>query len=279
MAALKHKLQRTYGRGRLVVKEGVGGTRIDQIYQEGAGKIRVPKTYDKSLEAVLINTSGGLTGGDFLNWEITAQKNTNLVVTTQACEKIYKSPGDEALIQTTIKVADGARLDWLPQETILFNESRLQRQLTARLEGSARLILLEAGMLGRAAMNETVADCTFLDRWRVYRNEILVHGDDVRLNGEIHNLSKARALLNSNAAFASLAYIGPEDTDQLKVHTTSLMPLAENLGIGLSVMDGKVLARFLAKDCYHLRQKVIPFLDKLRCNLGAGTVLPKVWNL
>lgn len=272
-------MQRTFGHGRLVLKSSQNKTMLDQLYQEGAARIRLPKTYDDCCEAVMINTSGGLTGGDVMAWNIAAGQNSCGVVTTQACEKIYKSTGDVARVTTQINVEAGARLDWLPQETILFERSSLSRSLDVSLKGDARFMAVEAVMLGREAMGEKIDETTFQDRWRIRRDDKLIHADDLRIAGPIPALQKASSTLNTNAAFASFIYCGPEDPDILQGIIQKQFDDVQNLGIGVSAMDGKITARFLSRDCYELRKTLIPFLMKMRSQLGASVALPKVWNL
>ena len=104
------RLQRAEGEGRVTIKARDGLSVLDTLYQYGCGKIRIPKAYGNWLEAVLINTSGGLTGGDRMAWSATAAANTHLAITTQACERIYRSTGGAARVTTTLSVEPGARL-------------------------------------------------------------------------------------------------------------------------------------------------------------------------
>src|SRR5690606_35796222 len=119
--------QRVNGLGGLSIHCKDGRPRISRLYQEGAARIRMPQVGNDPLEAILINTSGGLTGGDRLQWDVELGENASAVITTQACERIYRSGGGEARIATRLKMAKGTRLAWLPQETILFNHSMLSR--------------------------------------------------------------------------------------------------------------------------------------------------------
>src|SRR6187402_1785151 len=125
--------QRAEGRGHLAAKWLEGRTRLAEFFQEGAAKIRLPDTFDSSMEAVIINTAGGLTGGDRMDWSVVAAPQTRIDVTTQACEKIYKASAGIAEIATRIEVGAGARVDWLPQETILFDRAALSRKLDVDL--------------------------------------------------------------------------------------------------------------------------------------------------
>src|ERR1044072_2369632 len=134
MAAASTRPQRARGRGHLAARALHGRTRLAELYQEGAAKIRLPDTFDASMEAVIINTAGGLTGGDRMDWSVEAGADTRIDVTTQACEKIYKASAGTAEVTTNINVGAQARVDWLPQETILFDRSALFRRLDVDLD-------------------------------------------------------------------------------------------------------------------------------------------------
>ena len=263
--------QRAKGSARLATKLRDGATRIDVFYQEGAGKIRIPESFDGTMEAVLINTSGGLTGGDRIDWDIGAGAGTKVTVTTQACERIYKSPGGDAHVAASLSVDTGATLHWLPQETILFDQGALRRTLDADLSDGAELIALEAILLGRKAMGETVLSGSLHDRWRVRRKGRLVHAEDLRMSGEIDRISRRPATLAGNLAFATLLYVG-EHADALmgKLHAL----LGEHLA-GSSHWKGKLEIRMAAEDGFALRKFLVPTISLLR----NGRPPPKVWNI
>lgn len=263
--------QRTKGIARLVTKEVDGRTRLDVFYQESAAKIRIPESYDGQMDAVLINTSGGLTGGDRIAWEIAAGENTSITVTTQACERIYKSSGGEAHVLSRLSAARGARLHWLPQETILFDQSALRRTLDVDLAEDAELIALEAVLIGRKATGEIVRSGSFRDRWRIRRAGRLIHAEDVNFAGDIEDVLRSRASLFGNQAFATLLYVGN--------NAEALLPklrllLGDRLG-GASHWNGKLIVRLIASEGFELRKVLIPAISLLR----NGQPAPKVWNL
>lgn len=263
--------QRTSGRGQVTAKLVDGRTRLDEFYQDGAAKIRIPESFDGRMEAVLINTSGGLTGGDRLQWGMEAGAGTSLTVTTQACEKIYKSDSGPALIESELRVGEGARLDWLPQETILFDDASLNRRLDVDLDETAEFLAIEAVLLGRKAMGEAVRYGQFRDRWRVRRSGTLIHAEDVRMTGDIENLVSQTAVLGGDVAFATLLYCGTK--------TEALLPKVRaalgEMAAGASEWNGKLVARIVAPDGYALRKSLIPALRVLRDDEN----LPKVWHL
>ncbi|THD66132.1 urease accessory protein UreD, partial [Phenylobacterium sp.] len=143
-------LQRAQGAGRIEVAADTGRTRLKRLYQDGCGKILLPvDRAARSLEAVAINTSGGLTGGDRMAWRARAEAGASLTLTTQACEKVYRARDGHAAVSVGLDVGPGARIDWLPQETILFDAADLSRTLEADLAAGATLLVVEAVVLGR----------------------------------------------------------------------------------------------------------------------------------
>ncbi|MGE6784817.1 urease accessory protein UreD [Ensifer adhaerens] len=268
--------QRAWGKGRLVAKAMLGQSRIAELYQEGCAKIRLPKTFDTSMEAVLINSSGGLTGGDRMVWEVAAGAGTDVTVTTQACEKIYKASADTVEVTTRIEVATGARVDWLPQETILFDRASLSRSLEVELAADATFLAVEAVLLGRKAMGEAVETGLFRDRWRIHVGGKLLHADNLTLSGEVARLGQRKAVLDGAAAFATLLYVGP-DCEQMLRHFRSLVDREAGVGISHFQVDGrdKLVARFVAPDGFTLRKILIPVISHLR----KQKTVPKVWVL
>jgi urease accessory protein len=263
--------QRAKGVARLATKSLDGRTRIDVFYQEGCGKIRIPESFDGSMEAVLINTSGGLTGGDRIGWEVNAGANTKVTVTTQACERIYRSSGGDAHVTARLSAGPGATLHWLPQETILFDQGALVRTLDADLSEGAELVALEAILLGRKAMGETVAYGNLRDRWRIRRNGRLIHAEDLCLSGEINSVAGRRSTLSGNLAFATVLYVG----DRAESVMPKLHALLGEWLAGASQWNGKLVIRMAAEDGFALRKILVPAISLLR----NGEPPPKVWNI
>lgn len=266
--------QRVKGNAAVSFKFVNNKTRLDKLYQHGSAKIRFPKTYGGFSEAVLINTAGGLTGGDKLDWNINLDAETKTVITTQACEKSYKSSSGLAQVTTQISVGENATCHWLPQETILYEGSALSRTFNVNLAPTAKLIALEAVMLGREAMGETINLCAFKDSWRIRRDGKLIFADDIKLEGDISKLEQASALMANQKAFATLLYCSPEDDEHLEVIANKLRLMMGAKNMAISVFNHKLIARFLAQDTYELRRYMLPLLKEL-----SGNDLPKVWRI
>lgn len=264
-------LQRAAGAGRIAVRAEDGATRLARLYQDGCAKIRLPKDHAaRSLEAVLINTSGGLTGGDRMSWRVEAEAGAALTLTTQACEKLYRARDGRAEVAVSLNAAAGARIDWLPQETILFDGAALSRTLEADLAADARLLAVEAVVLGRTAMGETVRCGALRDRWRIRREGRLVFADDLRFEGPVAEVAALAPTLAGSKAFAALLLVA-EDAGRF------LAPLRQAIGPagGASAFDGKLFARIVAPDGLSLRRALLPAIAALR----DGEPAPRVWRL
>lgn len=269
-------MQRADGEGRLSSKVSAGRTRLDRLYQQGCAKIRLPRVVSGDvLEAVLINSSGGLTGGDRLFWSIEGGAGTATVVTTQASEKIYRSAGGLADVTTRIAVAAGARLAWLPQETILFEGAGLSRVLEVDVEAGGELLLVEPVVFGRLAMGERLSGATFRDRWRVRYGRRLVHAEDQRLGPRIGDQIARPSILGGGLAMATVLWLHADAEE----YVDKVRAVAAEAGVSGWRVDGagtgKILARFVAEDGYQLRKRLVPVIELLNGRAG----LPKVWSI
>lgn len=265
------RMQRAEGRVRLAFHAKAGATRIETLFQEGCAKARLPSPLRNAApEAILINTAGGLAGGDRLATEVELAAGASAMVTTQACERVYRSTGPAATVSARLRLSGGARLAWLPQETILFDGCRLERSLEADLDSDAELLAVEAFLFGRMAMGETVRSGGLHDRWRIRREGRLIFADDLRIEGRIAGQIERTAVLDGNAALATVLYAGP-DPERL------LEPARAIIGDhgGASAWEGKFLARLVAGTGLALRRRLEPLLSLLL----SGQPLPKVWQL
>ena len=258
-------MQRAHGVGRL--EASAQGLR--SLHQAGSAKIRFARSDDGVREAVLINTAGGLTGGDRFSWGITLQPGAKLRAVTQACEKTYRSSGPPAEIEIALNLGQDAVLEWLPQETILFEGAHLRRRFEVDLEPGARLLAAEAVILGRHAMGEHDIEADLHDRWRVRRAGQVIFADDVRLAGRTER-RRGAALLDGALAFASILLVD-EDAE---ARAESLRPLLGDAG-GVSAFDGKLFCRLLDADGAGLRRRLTAVIGRLR----DGRATPRLWTV
>ncbi|MBC7281105.1 urease accessory protein UreD [Hoeflea sp.] len=276
-------LQRARGGGRLSVKLSSGESRIDRLFQEGSARIRIPRGQPGSpLEAVLINTAGGLTGGDNMDWAFEAGEGAAMVLATQACEKTYKAHGaSEAQVSVRLTLHPSSSLAWLPQETILFDRARLRRSIEVDMAPGSRLLMVEPVVFGRLAMKESVIEGQFRDRWRIRQGGQLLHAEDMRLGPDIANALERGAVAGGGLAMATVLMIAPDSEASLG-RARALIGASGGASYltvrrsGAGAQEtGKLLARIVASDSYDLRKILVPLIRLLNPSGG----LPKVWSI
>ena len=176
--------QRSAGRAEVVLSLRGGAVRLDRLFQEGAGKAMLPRVDAAEPEVVFLNTAGGLTGGDVLGYRLGVGPGASAVATTQAAERVYDCAGGTARVSVEVEVGAGGRIDWLPQETILYDGAALERRTRVDLAGDAACLALEVLVFGRRAMGETVRRLSLLDRREVRRDGRPVLVEPLRLGAE-----------------------------------------------------------------------------------------------
>ena len=273
-------MQRTGGTGRLGVRVVDRVTRLATLYQEGACKIRMPSPQSsRALDAVLINTAGGLTGGDCLDWDIHVAENASAVVTTQACERYYRSIGGVARVNASIRVEPGATLCWLPQETIIFDRASLSRTIDVELDSTSSYLMVEPMIFGRKAMGETVRQAHIADRWRIRRDGRLIHAEDLRLSGDIAALLRRANVADGAIALATIVLVSAECGDILEKLRLLAGARAGASHVRAAAGD-KIVVRMVADSGLELRRQLAPILELLTATvIGPGHGLPKFWNL
>jgi len=267
------RLERARGFAQIGVRRDDGGrSRLERLYQSGSAKVRLPRVAaDAPLEAILINTAGGLTGGDELACDVTIGDGATAVVATQAAERIYRRAAGTAAVDTTLTVAARGRLDWLPQETILFDRCSLRRRLAADVHQTGMLLAVEAVVLGRAAMGEAVREASLNDVWRIRRGGRLVFADGIRLDGDATLIMAGRATGSAATAFATVVLIAEDAPAKLDA---ARAVLADGTGeAGASAWNGMFVARLLAPTGQSLRTDLIRLIETLR-----GQGMPRVWH-
>lgn len=272
-APLRHQVfagNRASGRLKCAVVAAHGGTRRARVHEAGSLRVRFPNgERGGALDAVMVNTAGGMAGGDRFDIDVTVGAGARLTVTTAAAEKIYRSLGPDTEIGVKLTVGAGGALAWLPQETILFDQVRLRRSIDVDLAKNANLILAEAVVFGRSAMGETVRSGGFFDRWRVRRDGTLVFAETLRLDGEIAERLARRASANGGVAIATVLKLPGNDASVAAVRAVGRDFAGE---VGVSAWNGLALARLVAPDGATLRRDLIGVAAAL-----GGMPLPRLW--
>lgn len=249
----------------------LGESRIVDTRERDGYKVRSPRR-SSPPEAVLINTGGGIAAGDDILHDIHVDDDADLTVTTQASERIYRSSGGAtSKVDTRIVLGAGAGLNWLPQDTIIFDRSRLQRAISADIVRSSTLLLAETLVLGRAAMGETLAQGLFRDQWRVRRDGRLVFAENVLMRDETYRRFSEAVMAGGSQALLTLVFLAPDAEDKLgpvrEVLASAELDCAASAWNSMLVVRGMALK---TERIRHLMSEIVPAL-------GRGT-LPRVWS-
>ncbi|MGL6209078.1 MAG: urease accessory protein UreD [Paracoccaceae bacterium] len=269
-SGLTSQLQRSRGSASVgfVCRDGVAG--LATLQQSGSAKAMLPRVHSAVPEVVFLNTSGGLTGGDSLSYALDIPAGTEVTATTQTAERGYASTGLQANVRVAARVGTGGRLNWLPQETLLYEDSSVSRETKVELNGDAACLMVESVILGRHAMGEAPRNAKLTDRRIVTRNGRLIWAETLHLNRNALSQTGQPAILNGANCFAIIALIAPKAPDFTDlIRATLTEPGCQSAASG---WDGKLLVRITATDGWPLRQQVARTLRAL-------TNLPRVWQM
>ncbi len=261
---------RAMGRIALSVAAASGQSRRARVHEAGSLRVRFPNSEDASqLDAVIVNTAGGMTGGDRFDIEVDIGAGARLCLTSAAAEKVYRSLGPDTQIGVKLAVGHDAALAWLPQETILFDRARLRRTIDLDLARGAGVLLAEAVVFGRSAMGEAVACGHLFDRWRVRVDGELVFAETTKLEDAVAQQLAEAAVAAKGTAIASVLKL-PGDNEA--VAAVRAMQPSFIGDVGVSSWNGLALARLVAPNGSALRHDLLSVL----ITWGDGK-LPRLW--
>jgi len=264
------QLQRSRGSASVGFVCRQGRAQLATLQQSGSAKAMLPRVHGHVPEVVFLNTSGGLTGGDRLSYALDIPPGTEVTATTQTAERGYASPGPAAMVFVTAQVATGGRLNWLPQETLIYEDSHVSRETKVELYGDAACLMVETIVLGRHAMGEAPRNARLTDRRLISRNGRPIWAETLRLDATALTQTGQPAVLNGAKCFAIIALIAPDAPDLTeRIRATLTVPGCQSAASG---WDGKLLVRITAVDGWPLRQQVARTLRAL-------TPLPRVWQM
>jgi len=255
---------------------------MHSLYQRDPLRILFPETgAEEPLTATVVTTSGGLVGGDRLDIEISAGAQTSSRMMPQAAEKIYRSIGSNTSIHVALHAAEDSWLEWLPQETILFDQSRLRRRTTVRLQSNARALCGEMLVFGRTAMGESMQQGLLRDAWEVYRNERLIWADALQLDEKLDSIFASPGGFGGARAAACAIYAALDAAEQ-EAFARELIAAcdASELHVAVSRIGEVLVVRWLGQNSRVLRHAYGQFWAAFRHQLtGLPPIMPRLWQI
>lgn len=266
------QMQRSFGTAKAAFSLRGGRTALDDLAQVGSAKAMLPKVFSATPEVVFLNTSGGLTGGDSLTYALNIGAGAQVMATTQTAERAYASTSEAARVQVAMQVGAGGHLDWLPQETILFEDAHLSRQTHIDLAEDASALLVESLVLGRQAMGEAPRAARLTDQRIIRRQGRPFWAETLRVDAGVLAQAVSPALLGGAHALAVVAYIaqGAEDV----AAKLRALPVQDGAAMAVSGWNGRCIIRITATDGWPLRAQIIRVITTLRT-----APMPRVWQI
>jgi urease accessory protein len=270
-----------HGVTELAFAPGFGGrTRLKHLYQKAPARVLMPDSTDARVPlAVLLNTGGGLVGGDRIDISVEVAAGGQAIVTQQAAEKVYRAPEAASRVNVSLIAGTGSWLEWLPQETILFNGAQLRRTTTADVAAGGSLLAGEFLVFGRRARGETFASGGVEERWEIRRDGRTVWADALRLDGDVVQAITAPAGLNGAAAIATIVFAADAVAERLAAVRGWLADAcAGGVRAAATAICGVLVVRWLADDALRLRTAFAQFWARFRHHIGGlSETLPRVW--
>jgi len=279
---------RSQGKAVLGFEQRQNQTCLAHLYQSAPVRVLFPTpAKDDITTAILVTTSGGLTGGDHLEIESHLGAQCQALVMGQAAEKIYRSPGQDTHIDITLSVADNAWLEWLPQETIIHEAARLRRQTTVHLTASAQILAAEILVFGRHAHGEVLTQGLIQDRWDVFRDGQRIWSDCLHLEHDLQEILAHPACFDGAQACATLLWHGgfaadgqQEQRDQALLDFTRSLLEKSASPCAATMVNGLLILRWLGEDSLTLRKDFAAFWSHFRAAKGSlPAQMPRLWEV
>jgi len=278
--ALAPPLAGVHGVARIGYVKAEGVSRLSLLDQRSPLRVLFPHpAAGDPPVAALVTTSGGLVGGDRLEVEVSVGENAALMAIGQAAEKVYRSLGSDCVVDISLDVADGGWLEWLPQETILFEGARLRRNTALAVSGAGRALAGEMLVFGRVARGETVTYGLIRDAWTVRRGGRLAWADALHMDGEDipYGLDAAAGFAGARA-YATAIYVGPDAERHLGLARDAAA--MDGVRSGATLCGSILVARWLGEDPGAVRRAFGEFWMRLRAAAGQlPPRLPRLWHV
>lgn len=253
----------------MAFEAGASGTRAVRVAEADGHRVRFPRGAS-GCEAVLINTGGGVAGGDAVRIEASLAPGAAATISSATAERVYRALGRPARIEVAARLAAGSVLAWLPQETILYCGAKLERRIEVEMAEDARLTLADIIVLGRRAAGEQMTAGNLSDRWTIRRGGQLAHAEAVRLKGPIDEIMQHAATGNGAHVAATLVHLTPDAEHQLDGVRAAMQ--SSGVDTAASAWDGKLVVRVLGHRSDQVRAAIAA-----AATLLTGRPMPRVW--
>jgi urease accessory protein len=251
-------------------------TILKHSYAHAPLKIQRPFYPESNIcHAVILHSAGGMVGGDRLTYQIELESDSQALITTAAAAKIYRSNGAFAQQQIAIELGTNAHLEWLPQETIIFDRARYQQQLRVDLAVGATFCGWELVRLGRSARSETFSEGCWQNALEVWQQGKPLWIDRQQITGDLWHSRQATA---SQPLLGLLVWLGGTVSTELVAQARTLAPQNES-DWGVTALAAGLVCRYRGENRQAAQQWFIAVWDLLRQQYRhRSACVPRVWQ-
>ena len=224
------------------------------------------------MTIVLVNTAGGLTGGDEFELRVGANGDTHLTVSTQTAERVYRALGSQnADIRAKMTVTGAATLTGYRRKQFCLMD-RFSRHLDIQMDENTNFLASEMMVFGQTAMQKALRQGRVRDQWRIWRDGRLIHAEAFRLDGQIMEKLHHKASSASKVCFATTIYISC-DAEAKAGAVRGFFHSFTDVQTAVSAWKGKLVIRSLSNDTATLKKLLAQFIEQFRQMAN-----PRVWN-
>ncbi|OYD97216.1 urease accessory protein [Nostoc sp. 'Peltigera membranacea cyanobiont' 213] len=268
-----------HGKLNLVYADRKGATQL--IYDRHQAPLKVQRPFypegEKVCHSVILHTAGGMVGGDRLSSNIHLQPQAQTLITTAAASKIYRSNGLQARQTIQMQVDAGACLEWLPQETILFNDAIYRQDLRVELATGASFLGWEITRFGRSARGEKFLQGEWRSHTEIWQQGVPLWIDRQLLRGSEEIFHSPHGL-GGKPIVGSLVWVGGAVSGEIVEKTRNLWNGEGETGV--SRLQHGLLCRYRGASTSEVRNWFINVWQLLRVSfLNRGNCIPRVWQL
>ncbi|MBE9208621.1 urease accessory protein UreD [Nostoc sp. LEGE 06077] len=288
-----------HGKLNLIYAHRQNSTQL--IYNHHQAPLKVQRAFypegEKVCHSVMLHTAGGVVGGDRLSSHFHLQPNTQALITTAAASKIYRSNGLQARQTIDIQIDAGACLEFLPQETILFNGADYRQDLRVELATGASFLGWEITRLGRSARGEKFLEGEWRSHTEIWQQGVPLWIDRQFLPGNTEIFHSPHGLFGQPIV-GSLLWLGYPVSTEIIEQVRSLFTQHSALStehstlytqhsilntqhlVGVTQLEHGLLCRYRGASTSEVRNWFTAVWQILRTSfLNRNICIPRVWQI
>jgi urease accessory protein len=272
-----------HGKLNLVYGKRDNSTQLISNYHQAPLKIQRPfyPEGEKICHSVILHTAGGVVGGDRLSSQIHLQPDAQVLITTAAAGKIYRSNGLQAQQTVNIQVDAGACLEYLPQETILFNGAVYRQDLRVELATGSSFLGWEITRFGRSARGEKFVQGEMRSHIEIWQNDIPLWIDRQYIPGSAELFHSPHGLAGKPVV-GSLVWVGSPVSQEI-IKQARMLIINNSINhsdAGVTRLEYGFLCRYRGNSTSEVRNWFTNIWQILRVSLlNRGNCIPRVWQI